>query len=225
MKEKIYRKDKIIELCRNKTVLHLGFIQHSHLYQNLIKEGKWLHQKIAQVSSSLVGFDYLEKDVDYIRDNLKYECYFADVTDLETLSYQKTFDVVVCGELIEHISNPGLMLEGIKRFMHKDSILIITTPSPWSKNRLNLIKRKHYELEWLNPEHICWFSFQTLKQILDRYGYSELSYNYYFGEQNNERNSLFNSRILNGLKTLKDQIFVTPEVYYTGLFFITKLKE
>lgn len=223
MTEKIYRKDRIIELCRNKSVLHLGFIQHSHLYQNLIKEGKWLHEKIAKVSTKLVGFDYLAKDVDFIKINLHYECYYADVTNLQELTYQNTFDVIVCGELIEHISNPGLMLDGIKRFMHKDSIIIVTTPNPWSKNRLKLIKQEKNESEWLNPEHICWFSHQTLKQLLERHGYSELYYGYYYGEESNEKKNYFKSGILNRLKTFKDQMVNEPKESHNGLFFVTKL--
>lgn len=30
---KVFRKDKIVELCTGKRVLHLGFIQHHDLYE------------------------------------------------------------------------------------------------------------------------------------------------------------------------------------------------
>ena len=29
----------------------------------------------------------------------------------------ETFDVIIAGEMIEHLSNPGLFLKGIQRFM------------------------------------------------------------------------------------------------------------
>jgi len=54
---------------------------------------------------------------------------------LENVAIEQKFDIIVCGELIEHIENPGLMLDGIKRFMNDDRILIITTPNPCSKKK------------------------------------------------------------------------------------------
>ena len=136
---RIYRKDSIVKLCRDKSVLHLGFIQHSHLYKKLMDEGNWLHEQIAGVAKNLVGIDYLENDVDWFKQNTRHEVYTADVTKLENWNYKEMFDIIVCGELIEHLENPGLMLQGIKKFMHPGSEIIITTPNPWSRNRLRLI--------------------------------------------------------------------------------------
>ena len=221
----IYRKDKIVELCSKKTVLHLGFIQHSHLYKELIQKGNWLHQKINEVSAKLVGIDYLHDDVIYIQNKYDYEVYYADVTSLEKWEYNEKFDVIICGELIEHLQNPGLMLDGIKRFMSKDTILIITTPNPWSRNRLKLINKGRKEAEWLNPEHTCWFSFQTLKQLLERSGFFEANYSYYFGETEGEE-FLTNNLLLKTYMKFKQQYLKrnTPEINYNGLFFQTMLK-
>lgn len=221
----IYRKDKIVELCSKKTVLHLGFIQHSHLYKELIQKGNWLHQKINNVARKLVGIDFLQTEVSYIQNKYDYEVYYADVTSLEKWEYNEKFDVIICGELIEHLQNPGLMLDGIKRFMFKDTILIITTPNPWSRNRLKLIKKVIKEAKWLNPEHTCWFSFQTLKQLLERSGFSEVNYSYYYAETEAEEVSINNILLIPYMK-LKQQYLKrnTPEIKYNGLFFQTKLK-
>ena len=221
----IYRKDKIVELCSKKTVLHLGFIQHSHLYKELIKKGNWLHQKINKVARKLVGIDFLQTEVSYIQNKYDYEVYYADVTSLEKWEYNEKFDVIVCGELIEHLQNPGLMLNGIKRLMSKDTILIITTPNPWSRNRLKLIKKEKKETEWLNPEHTCWFSFQTLKQLLERSGFSEVNYSYFYGETAGEGIST-NNILLKPYMKFKRQYLKrnTPEINYNGLFFQAMLK-
>jgi len=217
----IYRKDEIIKMCHNKTVLHLGFIQHSHLYKELIQSGEWLHDKIYKVSRKLVGFDYLKEDVEIIKKEYDYECYYADVTKLEDVDYNEKFDIIVCGELIEHLDNPGLMLNGIKKFMHQDTLLIITTPNPWSKKRLSLIKKGKYESEWLNKEHTCWFSYQTLKQLLERYNYVEVKYEYYHYETINDT-KLFKINFLNKLKKAKD-LMLLKDINKNGLFFIAKL--
>jgi len=217
----IFRKDEIIKICRNKNVLHLGFIQHSYLYNELIQSGKWLHEKINKVSKKLVGFDFLKEEIKIIKKKYNYECYYADVTKLEYVDYDEKFDVIICGELIEHLDNPGLMLNGIKRFMHRDSLLIITTPNPWSKKRLSLIRKGIPESEWLNKEHICWFSYQTLKQLLERYNYVEVKYGYYHYETI-EDFKFFKIDFLNKLKKIKDSIFL-KDINKNGLFFIAKL--
>ncbi|MCB9244823.1 MAG: methyltransferase domain-containing protein [Flavobacteriales bacterium] len=178
--KKVFRKDLILSCCQSKRVLHLGFIQHSHLYDRLIAEDSWLHGSIAQVADHLVGIDYLEEDVQQIRSKYGYEVYAGDVMDLDKVPVHSVFDVILCGELIEHIENPGLMLEGVKRFMHDETLLILTTPNPWSKHRIRLIERGRKEAEWLNDEHVSWFSFQTLKQLLERKGYREVRYGYYW---------------------------------------------
>jgi len=38
MKDLIFRKDKIVELCEDKSVLHLGCIQHANLWRQKPKE-------------------------------------------------------------------------------------------------------------------------------------------------------------------------------------------
>jgi 2-polyprenyl-3-methyl-5-hydroxy-6-metoxy-1,4-benzoquinol methylase len=39
------------------------------------------------------------------------------------------FDVVVAGDIIEHLSNPGLMLDGIRSRLATNGRVIISTPN------------------------------------------------------------------------------------------------
>lgn len=223
MKELIFRIDKIIQLCTNKSVLHLGFIQHSHLYEKKIEDNTWLHKRISEVASYLIGIDYLKEDVEKIREKYNYECYYADVTKLEEFDYSGKFDVIVCGELIEHLYNPGLFLDGIKRFMDLNTILIITTPNPWSKRRLKLLRKNQIEKKWLNPEHFCWFSFQTLTQLLESKGFIEVEYSYFYEDVFSKK--LQKGQLAKKIKMIKHKMRArfSKEHYYTGLFFVTKL--
>ena len=178
----IFRKDKIVDLCKNKSVLHLGFIQHANLYNKKIEEGDWLHSKIAEVANHLVGIDYLDVEVQKIKREYGYEVYTGDVTLLAELKLTSIFDVIVCGELIEHLENPGLMLAGIKKFMTSETIIIFTTPNPWSVETSYYVRNRIPEVGWVNPEHTMWFSYQTLKQILIRTGYTPIIVDYYYGQ-------------------------------------------
>ena len=52
----------------------------------------------------------------------------------------QTFDVVFCGEVIEHLFSPDALLEEIADLMHGESILIISTPNlGYYLNRLMLL--------------------------------------------------------------------------------------
>jgi len=50
------------------------------------------------------------------------------------------FDVVFCGEVIEHLFSPDSLLDEIKALMHKDSILLLSTPNlGYYLNRIMLL--------------------------------------------------------------------------------------
>lgn len=218
----IYRKDKIMDLCKGKNVLHLGFIQHHDLWRKKIAENDWLHEKINIVSNYLVGIDYLADDVEIIKNEYGYEAYCADVTKKEDMWRIKhcidmDIDVIVCGELIEHVANPGMMLDNLRMFMSKNTILIITTPNPFSEHRMQLMKSGHYEYEWLNKEHVCWYSFQTLKQLLERMEYKEVDYGYYDAEKK------VSERLMQRVKDyIKKRIKPLCKELSNGLFFVAK---
>jgi SAM-dependent methyltransferase len=187
-------------------------------------KGTWLHALLSTVARELVGIDYLKNTVEAIREEYGYECYCADVMNLQELGLQRTFDVIVCGELIEHIENPGLMLDGIKRFMHRGSILVITAPNPWSRQRMKLIRRGILENQWLNKEHVAWYSFQTLKQLLERKGFQEKAYDYYGGQFEPERSHCLWRSWLR-LVRRKLPFLHTPTQCYDGLFMVAELRE
>lgn len=222
----IFRKDKIVELCRGQDVLHLGFVQHAHLYKQKIKEGDWLHSQIADVAKRVVGIDYLSTEVEEIKEMLGYEAYIGDVMRLRELTVKDTFDVVVCGELIEHLENPGLMLDGIKQFIHSGALVILTTPNPWSAQRINLIRKGILEEKWLNSEHAVWFSFQTLKQIVERAEYVPILCDYYYGQSRREFLKGTEKGLLGKIRLLKRimQLTQTPKHQYDGLFFIVTIR-
>lgn len=226
VKDVIFRKDYILHLCKNKDVLHLGFVQHSHLYEKKIIEGDWLHSKILSVARRVVGVDYLEETVCQIRKKYGYEVYVGDVMRLKDLSLNQTFDVIIIGELIEHIENPGIMLNGIKRFCNHNSLVVITTPNPWSLHRIHLIQKGIFENKWLNPEHVMWFSYQTLNNLLNRTGFRIIEQNFSYAETRQQlldnTNCLFGQlRLLWRIIKLKN----CSKYHYDGLFFIASPAE
>ena len=177
----LYRQDEIVRLCTGKTVLHMGFIMHDQ-WRERLKSGDWLHARLLAVARRVVGLDYLEDEVEAIRRTVGCECVVGDCLDLKNVELNETFEVIVCGELIEHLESPRDMLEGIKRFCSDDGIVIITTPNPWDRKWTANTKNGLDEKIWLNPEHVCWFSMETLKNLLARCKYKVLRSERYFEE-------------------------------------------
>lgn len=175
----IHRIDEIVSICSGKKVLNLGFVQHKN-WKDRMEKGLWLHQKITDVASSIVGIDLLDDEIAQINKVLGQSNISGDVTSLESVVLGDKYDVIVCGELIEHIDNPGAMLEGIKRFMKDDSELVITTPNAFSESWVRMAWGGKEGKDFLNKQHVCWYSFHTLKQLLERHGYEEVRYDYYF---------------------------------------------
>ena len=75
-----------------------------------------------------------------------------------------------------------------------------------------------------NVELVAWYSYQTLKQLLERKGFKEVLYTYYYGENKND--ILKNTQgFLGKLRLLKRKFMIrkTIEKYYNGLFFIARI--
>jgi len=69
---------------------------------------------------------------------------------------------------LEHVTKPGALLDGAKRFIKPGGQIIIST-----NNAFGL----HFQLKrWIGryteqPEHVCFFSPETLKHVFERHGY------------------------------------------------------
>ena len=226
MKEPIFRVDEILRYCKGKSVLHFGFVQHADQYEESIAKNNWAHGWINTVATRLVGIDYLKDDVEKIRSKYGYEVYYGDAMDLESCELDEQFDVVICGELIEHLTNPGLMLEGIKRFMKKEGILIITTPNVWGKTYVHQAKTSN-EQEWVNAEHVQWYSFFTLSNTIERHGFDKVLYDYYYHFYT--YNSYFKSSggLIGKCKNIyrKLKMSKTRREAFLGLFFVARLSD
>jgi 2-polyprenyl-3-methyl-5-hydroxy-6-metoxy-1,4-benzoquinol methylase len=124
-----------------------------------------MHDMICKEARYCLGVDIEKAELSKLREK-GYNVKFADV---EKMDLGKKFDVVVAGELIEHLSNPGSFVERTNLHLKKNGILILTTPNPLSfgiiyKKLLGKNVRVH-------DQHTCFFDAQTLGQLLNRYGF------------------------------------------------------
>jgi SAM-dependent methyltransferase len=162
---KVSKHDLIVRKSTGKSVLDLGCVDHSHLCA--IQDPHWIHGAIRQVATDVVGVDILREEVDRLN-----ETGFESVIcgDALTIRLERLFDVVVIGDLIEHVANPEALLLTVKCHLRPGGEVIITTPNPFYINQfLGIIVRGSV---FVNPEHTCWFDKETMYTLLQRCGFT-----------------------------------------------------
>jgi SAM-dependent methyltransferase len=162
------RYQHLLGVCRGKRVIDLGFVDEGRLTTKR-KQRAWLHELLSRSARELVGIDSDAGGVRLAR-KLGFESYAADCqsdSDLMDLELEQA-DVVVAGELIEHLDRPGDFLEAVKTLVGPTGVLVLTTPNAARLTNL-LGSLAHRELA--NPDHVAWYSWHALKTLLERHGW------------------------------------------------------
>jgi SAM-dependent methyltransferase len=165
----VQRVDFIKKICEGKKVLHLGCTNAPFTEQS-IKNNMLLHHDLKKVAKEVYGFDFDAEGLEIFKNIGEENIYWADLEHLEDVDLNETFDVIIAGEMIEHLPNPGLFLKGIKRFMNEDTQLVITTINAYCAFRflIYLLRGKGGTNEPVHPDHVAYYSFNTLKVMLQK---------------------------------------------------------
>ena len=166
----VQRLEAISAICRDRKVLHLGCTNYPYT-EDAIEKSMLLHFDLEKIAASVVGFDYDQAGIDILAARGSTNLFRADLERLEEVDYQGTFDVIVAGEMIEHLNNPGMFLTGIKRFMNPETLLVITTINAYCAMRFAIygLRGKGGVNEPVHPDHIAYYSYRTLKLIIERH--------------------------------------------------------
>lgn len=93
--------------------------------------------------------------------------------DILSLSIpDKSFDIVMCLEVLEHLQNPCDALKEFRRVTRK-YVLVSTPHEPWFRIA-NMLRGKNLKAFGNDPEHIQHWNPTTLKEILNTNGYTVL---------------------------------------------------
>lgn len=97
---------------------------------------------------------------------LNQQGYEIIATDIGDLKLSRQFDVIVAGDLIEHLFNIGQFLSVIEAHMHEKSICIITTPNPFNIEQV-LLAIFDNEIA-VNQQHTCWLDPRVMYELVSR---------------------------------------------------------
>jgi len=80
------------------------------------------------------------------------------------------FDVVVAGEVLEHLYFPQKIIKKITKVLKEDGVFLGSVPNAFSlKNRLRLMLGRKRGTSLEDPTHINHFSYSEFRHILEKY--------------------------------------------------------
>jgi 2-polyprenyl-3-methyl-5-hydroxy-6-metoxy-1,4-benzoquinol methylase len=166
------RVETLVELTRGPRVLHVGCC-NNRLPVDALERTFWVHDALIAAGHSVVGADINEERLAWM-ESQGYAVVHLDAQAME--EYDGRFDSIVAGELIEHLENPGLFLQGSRKLLKPGGRLVLSTPNVFSIMWALMYAKKGTHA--FHPEHTCWFCPQTLAQLMGRAGFriEELRY-------------------------------------------------
>lgn len=152
--------------CRGKAVLDIGCLDETALVKRDTRH--WLHGRIGSVADRVLGIDSSLKVPDeglVTGPNSRIVRGDATRVDLHALGFERV-DVVVAGELIEHIEHPLGFVREMKRSF-AGSELLLSTPNGMSlSNTMMGVLRREVQ----HPDHLHNFTYKTLNTVCLRAG-------------------------------------------------------
>lgn len=162
----------IARQCRGKDVLDVGPCGFSWRPDLSWFKKEWVHSVIQENARSVLGIDISKEGIERARRFGYNDIIYADA---ENFSLGKKFDVVFAGELIEHLSNPGLFLRHAKKHLRRGGKLVLTTPNARHPHRWI------FDETMTSPYHLQLYTMQVLKQLLRANGFGKIE-EYYLEE-------------------------------------------
>lgn len=146
----------IVDMCRGKVVLDIG--ASGPMHESIVTAAKKCYGIDREDGDGVVGVD------------------LDSLCDTAGVPFWGDVELIVCGEVIEHLANPGNFLKHL-RYAYARPV-IITVPNAASSALQHSLRRG---IESVNSDHVAWYSWKTLSVLLGRYGYEPKLWAWYNG--------------------------------------------
>lgn len=165
----------LLDLVRNRKALHLGCAgglltdEALEQYAHKFDASRNLHARMANAAAHMTGVDLSgEKIAVMSAAGLPSNFVVADITsDCLVPTLGDTYEVVVLGDVIEHLDNAGLALRNCAALLSDRGVLVITTNNAFYFGGLVKLLANY---ESVNSEHTCYYSYRTMTRTLAQAG-------------------------------------------------------
>lgn len=158
------RAEFLVRRVKGKKVLDVGCVAHDTMR---MAAPEWLHRRLAESSARCMGIDVLEAGIEQMR-TMGFDARVCNLEDdIEALADSGPFDVIVAGELIEHVESLQMVFVAAERLLAADGQLILTTPNPYSPARVRAGQRG---VVWENVDHIMYAFPSGIAELSERHG-------------------------------------------------------
>jgi len=149
-------------ISKNKKILEVG-CNTGNLGHNLIKNKGCI----------VYGLDYSKKAINIAKTRLTKAIVF-DLETYKTPFKNETFDIIIFGDVLEHIRYPEIVLSKFKKLLTKDSIIIASIPNVANINiRLQLLfgNFNYKPSGILDQTHLRFFTKKSVKKMFTKQNY------------------------------------------------------
>jgi len=154
----------LVDRCREKNVLDIGCVAHD---EARLDSDEWLHGHLARAAATCVGVDILEEGIEAVQ-AAGFDAVVQDLSNgLGPLGARGPFDVIIAGELIEHVSDLDMVFRVAAEGLSEGGELILTTPNPYSPQR---VRAGQLGIVWENVDHVSYLFPSGIAELAERRG-------------------------------------------------------
>jgi 2-polyprenyl-3-methyl-5-hydroxy-6-metoxy-1,4-benzoquinol methylase len=154
--------------ARCRSVAHLGCTDSPYTLGRL-ETDRLLHARLV-ARTNVTGFDIDAEALEVLRARMPEQAFvLADLTHEVPDEHRGAFDLVLAGEVLEHLDNIGAFLRGCRELLEPDGVLCVTVPNACSP-KIGI--RAVLGRESTHPDHRVYFGPRTLRRTLEAAGFS-----------------------------------------------------
>jgi 2-polyprenyl-3-methyl-5-hydroxy-6-metoxy-1,4-benzoquinol methylase len=163
---------KISKYLNNKKVLDVGCVDENILLANTRR--LWNFWFIYKTAKNVYGIDIERKSIQKME-----KMGFQVLTmSAEEINFNNKFDVIFAGELIEHLSNPGLFLQKSKKALKRGGKIVLSTPNTFGINKIVRVIQLWTNEPPENPDHTMYFTPRNLEALAKKCGLKIIKIDY-----------------------------------------------